>query len=100
LSYVAALARSKGQVDPLDRAQTRPDLPPRSRQYRQSKYVLEHIFPPSDDAPRLVDRGDGLVDLRETFPLPWRYVPLPFDGGGFTRFAYLIVAANDVESHP
>jgi hypothetical protein len=37
------------------------------------------------------------MDSRETFPLPWRYVLLPFDGGGYNRVAYLIVAANDVE---
>jgi hypothetical protein len=33
----------------------------------------------------------------ETFSLPWRYVDLPFDGGGYDRIAYLIVAANDDE---
>jgi hypothetical protein len=33
----------------------------------------------------------------EEHPLPWRYVPLPFDGGGVRRLTYLIIAANDVE---
>jgi hypothetical protein len=37
------------------------------------------------------------MDSREAFPLPWRYVLLPFDGGGYNRVAYLIVAADDVE---
>ena len=33
----------------------------------------------------------------EEHPLPWRHVPLPFDGGGVNRLTYLIIAANDVE---
>ena len=33
----------------------------------------------------------------EEHPLPWRYVPLPFDGGGVSRLTYLLIAANDVE---
>jgi hypothetical protein len=37
------------------------------------------------------------MNSRETFPLPWRDVDLPFDGGGYDRIAYLIVAANDDE---
>jgi hypothetical protein len=37
------------------------------------------------------------MNSRETFPLPWRHVDLPFDGGGYDRIAYLIVAANDDE---
>jgi hypothetical protein len=37
------------------------------------------------------------MDSRETFPLPWRYVDLPFDGGGYNRIAYLIIAANGIE---
>ena len=40
-----------------------------------------------------------LLDIRpnEAFPLPWRYVPLPIDGGGVTRITYLVIAANNVE---
>ena len=37
------------------------------------------------------------IQPSEEHPLPWRYVPLPFDGGGVNRFTYLIIAANDVE---
>ena len=37
------------------------------------------------------------IQPSEEHPLPWRYVPLPFDGGGVSRLTYLIVAANDVE---
>ena len=37
------------------------------------------------------------IQPSEEHPLPWRYVPLPFDGGGVSRLTYLIIAANDVE---
>jgi hypothetical protein len=37
------------------------------------------------------------MDNSKTFPLPWCYVLLPFDGGGYNRVAYLIIAANGVE---
>ena len=33
----------------------------------------------------------------EEHPLPWRYVPLPFDGGGVSRLTYMLIAANHVE---
>jgi hypothetical protein len=41
----------------------------------------------------------ALVDdsSREAYPLPWRYMPLAFDGGGITRVAYLIIAADEGE---
>jgi hypothetical protein len=41
--------------------------------------------------------GALLVNSRETFPLPWRYVLLPSGSGGYNRVAYLILAANGVE---
>jgi hypothetical protein len=30
-------------------------------------------------------------------PLPWRYAPVAFDGGGVSRFIYAIIAANNIE---
>ena len=38
-----------------------------------------------------------IIRPSEKHPLPWRYVPLPFDGGGVSRFIYAIIAASDVE---
>jgi|ERR1700722_6852666 hypothetical protein len=38
-----------------------------------------------------------IIRPSEEHPLPWRYAPVAFDGGGVGRFIYAIIAANDVE---
>src|SRR6202046_5166349 len=38
-----------------------------------------------------------IIRPSEEHPLPWRYAPVAFDGGGVGRFLYAIIAANNIE---